>query len=43
MRKFKRIMIKNRGYIKKVCTNHGIVCEMHRLEDRLYEMFEASD
>ncbi|MFZ0264136.1 MAG: hypothetical protein WB053_09600 [Nitrososphaeraceae archaeon] len=36
-------MSKIRKYIKKVCSNHGIVSELHRLEDKLYEMLEASD
>jgi hypothetical protein len=36
-------MSKNREDAKKYAQLHGIVSEMHRLEDELYEMLEAWD
>jgi hypothetical protein len=39
----KGIMSKNRDNTKKYAQLHGIVSEMHQLENRLYEMLEAWD
>lgn len=36
-------MSKNRDNTKKYAQLHGIVSEMHQLENRLYEMLEAWD
>ena len=36
-------MGKKRDDTKKYAQLHGIVSEMHQLEDRLYEMLEAWD
>jgi hypothetical protein len=36
-------MSKNRDITKKYAQLHGIVSEMHQLENRLYEMLEAWD
>jgi hypothetical protein len=36
-------MSKNRDNINKYAQLHGIVSEMHQLENRLYEMLEAWD
>jgi tyrosine-protein phosphatase YwqE len=36
-------MNKKRDVAKKYAQLHGIVSEMHQLEDRLYEMLEAWD
>jgi tyrosine-protein phosphatase YwqE len=36
-------MSKNRDNTKKYAQLHGIVSEMHQLENRFYEMLEAWD
>jgi hypothetical protein len=36
-------MSKNRDNTKKYAHLHGLVSEMHHLENRLYEMLEAWD